>query len=79
MHIADVVPTMSRPGTVLDTEAFHRGTSIYYADQVIPMLPKELSNGICSLNPGEDRLAFSAIHDNWMNTANSPITSSRSR
>ncbi|MBI4136001.1 MAG: ribonuclease R [Candidatus Vogelbacteria bacterium] len=60
VHIADVSHFI-RPGTALDNEAKKRATSIYLVDRTIPMLPEILSNDLCSLNPDEDKLTFSAI------------------
>lgn len=62
VHIADVSHFV-RPGGALDEEARERGTSVYFCDRVLPMLPEQVSNGICSLRPNEDRLAFSVFLD----------------
>ena len=60
VHIADVSHYV-KPGTKTDDDAYKRGTSIYLVDRVIPMLPEELCNDLCSLRPGEDKLCMSVI------------------
>lgn len=60
VHIADVSHFV-KPGTALDNEAYHRSTSVYLVDRVLPMLPERLSNELCSLRPNEDSLCFAAV------------------
>ena len=62
VHIADV-SFYVRENTTLDKEAYERGTSVYLVDRTIPMLPERLSNGVCSLRPGEEKLCFSAVFE----------------
>ena len=62
VHIADVSHYVV-PGTIIDDEAIHRGTSVYLVDRVVPMLPEVLSNQVCSLRPNEEKLTFSAVFE----------------
>ncbi len=77
VHIADVSYYV-KPGTRLDEEAYLRGNSVYFTDRALPMLPPVLSNGICSLNPQEDRLSMSVLleFDSAANLINFEITDS---
>ena len=78
VHIADVTYYVE-PGTPVDLEARERGTSVYLVDRTVPMLPEKLSNKLCSLRPGEEKLTFSAVFeitpmgkvtDTWMGRTN---------
>lgn len=62
VHIADVTYYVT-PGSVIDKCAYERGTSVYLVDRTVPMLPEKLSNNLCSLRPGEEKLCFSAVFD----------------
>ena len=62
IHIADVTHYVT-PESLLEQEAYHRATSVYLVDRVVPMLPEKLSNGLCSLRPNEDKLTFSAVFE----------------
>lgn len=62
VHIADVTHYV-KPGSILEDEARQRATSVYLVDRVVPMLPEKLSNNVCSLNPDEDKLTYSAVFE----------------
>ena len=75
VHIADVTHYV-KENTIIDKEAIDRGTSVYLVDRVVPMLPENLSNELCSLRPHEDKLCFSAVFDldeNAINMVNIPL------